>query len=341
MPDFGGRGDQKGRINMDKNEYKVPKNRNSRRAPVKVRAALSSDRNRYGESAPPPNSQEARDAARRENSKRRIQKAKRKQRVFYAIVLLMVVCISLVLTMTVFFKIESISIQGETRYSKEQIIESSRIKLKDNLFMSNMGQAEKNIVTELPYIWEAKVKRQFPSGIVIEVAETTPRYAMEDNGYILVDKNEKVLETGAEEIVAHIPVIVGIPVKDKTPGKPLSIESSEQAELKDKFVEAAIASKMDARLTVDLSDTLNIKVIYGDRLTLLFGTPTDMEYKFTFARVSIEKLPEGATGSLDLTASDSKKAVFSPRNAPGSSENAVGSTIFESGNSGEPLSENQ
>ena len=78
--------------------------------------------------------------------KKRIERQKkiRKRRLtaFFAIFIIMLLCVGAVLSFTVFFPIESISIKGSEIYTAEEILKASNITKGDNLFAINRAKTE-------------------------------------------------------------------------------------------------------------------------------------------------------------------------------------------------------
>ena len=87
--------------------------------------------------------------------------------------LLCLVAVGVALTMgaTVFFRVESVVISGNERYSQEEIIAASGIQVGDNLYGLNKVRIDQNIRTSLPYIGDLTINRALPNTIVITVTE--------------------------------------------------------------------------------------------------------------------------------------------------------------------------
>lgn len=281
------------------------------------------------------NPSQDREAALREQARRRRQRIRRRQFFVYSAVLVLVVGIGIVLSLTVFFHIETIAVEGNNKYTSEDIISKIDIHVQDNLFLSDINTAEKSISSSFPYIGEVKIKRVLPSKILISVTETSAAFVMEEKGtYTLLNADGRVLETGLASAPSGLPAIKGVEFASSNIG--------EKAVFKDETLGATIEKVMGAVAgcgigkpdyigettplsgrgnidVVDLTDTLNIRLVFDSRLTLALGTPTDLEYKLEFARTAIDKLPADSRGTLELSVL--KKATFSPeKTEPSSAE---------------------
>ena len=88
--------------------------------------------------------------------------------------LLKLVCLLLIIgaviaALTLFFKVQSIAVSGNERYSQEEVVAASGIRVEDNLFLLNKYSAAQAIFETLPYVEEATIKRSLPDTIVITV----------------------------------------------------------------------------------------------------------------------------------------------------------------------------
>ena len=100
---------------------------------------------------------------------------------FYSIlVVLFAVAIGVTLCMTVFFNIQTIQVQGETRYETEEIIRASGLAKGKNLLLADIKGGEEDLTVKLPYIGSAHIVRKLPATVIIEVEENTPAYAVQD-----------------------------------------------------------------------------------------------------------------------------------------------------------------
>ena len=106
------------------------------------------------------------------------------------------VVIFLILSTTVFFKIDTITVKGSSIYTAEEICAASGIKSGNNLIRTNMSKAAANIENTLIYIETAELKRSFPSGVVITVSPCREAISAEyEDGFCLLSEKGKVLKT--------------------------------------------------------------------------------------------------------------------------------------------------
>lgn len=262
-----------------------------------------------------PQEPKSRDEKRREYAmaKRRKNRIKRMLTGLFFFVFLAAVAVTL--CFTVFFKVANITVEGETRYSAEEIIKSSAIKQGESLFGFSAQEVSSSITQSLPYIGKATVKRSIPDTVTIVVESAEPACAMKtDTGYILLDENQKVLEK-TDKIDSSIPVISLSGVEKADVGFPVKLKD---AQVMDNF-SLVVSSAEKAGLNVtsyDLSDSSNIKIICenGEVVLKLGKVSADsIDRKLLLASEAIKKEKEkgnSVKGTFDLTYDG--KAYFSP-----------------------------
>ena len=133
-----------------------------------------------------------------ENARRQPQvrrKRKSNMSLYYGTVLFIAAVIFAILSVTVFFNVETATVKGSSKYEVEQIIEVSGIKGGDNMIRKNMGKAEEKITSQLIYIETAEIKRKLPSTVEISVTPCVETACMQkDGGFFIVSETGKILK---------------------------------------------------------------------------------------------------------------------------------------------------
>lgn len=96
----------------------------------------------------------------------------------------------------IFFKVNTVEVQGNTIYSAEEIRSASGIQKGDNLFTLNKEAAAGSIKASLPYVETVSIIRFLPDKIVIEVKESDATFAVttDTNTMWLINSVGKALE---------------------------------------------------------------------------------------------------------------------------------------------------
>lgn len=265
-----------------------------------------------------PQEPKSRDERRREYAmaKRRKNRIKRILTGLFFFIFLAAVAVTL--CFTVFFKVSVITVEGETQYSAEEIIKSSAIKQGESLFGFSAQEISSSITQSLPYIGKATVKRSIPDTVTIVVESAEPSCAMKtDTGYILLDKDQKVLEK-TDKVDSSIPVIALSGVEKADVGFPIKLKDTQVMSSFSLVVSSAEKAGLNVT-SYDLSDSSNIKIICENgEVTLKLGkvSADTIDRKLLLASEAIKKEKENGNsvkGTFDLTYDG--KAYFSPENA--------------------------
>lgn len=310
----------------------APKNRSGRRKaePQRASGSYSAERNyekrKYEEERNQKRSKEIMDErARRKRIKRHAGRApktmtprKRKFKRFMTafVIFFVVAVVSVLLSLTVFFKTEKILVTGETRYSHDEIISLSEIETGENIFLCDKSAASRKIVDALPYVAEANVGFVIPNAITIEIVEEIPSYAVRySDGYYIIGENGRILEKTAENYY-DLPIVIGTEITTNIIGNYADFTDDKITSILNELVNVLDAYDFQDVTVIDVSDTADIKFVYDDRITVVVGIPEDISYKIKTAQTIInEKLDPNNTGlikgRLDVSmCNETKKSYF-------------------------------
>ena len=103
---------------------------------------------------------------------------------------------AVVFGVAIFFKVNTVEVQGNSIYSAAEIASASGIQKGDNLFTLNKEAAAGSIKASLPYVETVSVIRFLPDRIVIEVKESDATFAVssDTNTTWLINSVGKALE---------------------------------------------------------------------------------------------------------------------------------------------------
>ena len=143
------------------------------------------------------------------------------------LVIMLALVAAVVFGVAVFFKVSRVEVQGNSLYSAEQVVQASGIEVGDNLLTLNKATVAGNIITQLPYVEKVSVGRSMPDAVVLEVQESTARFAvMSDTNVIwLINSSGKALERydGLTDITAAQTPTDETPVE--TPAEEAAVEA--------------------------------------------------------------------------------------------------------------------
>lgn len=247
------------------------------------------------------------------------KKRKRKILAMYTSMVMIIAMIAAVLCLTVFFKIDAITVEGETRYSSEEIIDASGIAIGTNLLLCNTEPSKEIITKEFPYIESVSIKKNPFNSITIYVEEAKPTTAIETDGkfYILSAKG-KIIEI-LDSNKYNVPLIKGAELKKTELSATIEYKLANMSNIINSVMDALTENKVTQVSTINVTNPSNVKLSYDKRLTIILGIPENISYKIKTAKVIIEeKLEKDSKGTVDVSmcAEGGKYSYYDPSGAP-------------------------
>ena len=230
-----------------------------------------------------------------------------RRNIFYAAFALAICAIFVVTCAAVFFKTESVTVEGCGIYDADRIRESSGIALKQNIVFIDKKAVEQSIIRNNPYIKSVDVQLELPSRVVLHCVEETPVYYFELCGqYYILSESMRVLEVAdsmAETAMPGVPLIAlnTLNVAYAVAGERVVFADSGFDSYAQTMLSAFENSAMADKITlVDFSDKFNIYAVYDHRFRVEFGTADDIGTKITMAYKIIHTFEERDTGVVNV-----------------------------------------
>lgn len=250
-------------------------------------------------------------AQKREQENKKRKKRNKFRRIFVWIMAVVVFLgVGVVLSLTVFFHINTISVKGETQYSVDEILAQCTIDKGENLFMSDAGKAKKNIEQKLPYIYTADIKRKLPGTIEITVKQAVPRYSIKckDKTYILLDDNFKVLELGSQ--TAQGISISKASVKSSVPGNMIEFKNEAVGDCLKQLAQVVKDNDFSEITSIYSKSVADNCVIYDGRITFKLGNCDSLEEKIYKGLTACEQLNESNPNAKGIMNISSGKEIY-------------------------------
>lgn len=240
------------------------------------------------------------------------------------LVTVVAVVMALLFGMSIFFKVDVVTVAGMEKYTEWDIREASGIRDGENLLTLSEARISSNIISKLPYVATVRVGIKLPDTVKIEIKELDVVYAVEaqDGSWWLMRADGGVVEkTNSADAQAYTKV-VGVQITDPQVGspavayQPVAEETTPEGELVPVTVNAADQFRVavsilqyleDRRVlgeieTVDVSNTSDLKLWYADRFEVLLGDSTELSRKIGVITVAIRDYMESYdSGVLDAS----------------------------------------
>lgn len=246
---------------------------------------------------------------------------------------LLLTVVAIILAATLFFKIETVTLTGDTRYSEQYVAEASGLEIGGNLVLFDKISVKNGIYEACPYLDTVQILRRYPNRVEIIVTECQPVAVIQDEkaeitdpedgtktvtvgrtGCWLMDRNGKLLENIPYSASSELTRIYGLTLVSPETGK--TVEILQEDTQKPLFLLLNTAED-DGILQdiggMDFSEPYAIRFNYLDRFVVKVGSTEDLDVKMRYLHLIVEeKLSSNAAGTLDL--SDVQTARFIPNN---------------------------
>ena len=266
------------------------------------------ERRRYEKASESYDRQRKQGSSREEISKKRAKKKRRSKR-FYAVTitaatLFAAVIATLVYCFAIGSPVKTITADGKSVYSSEEIVSACGIVAGENIFTVSEKKVNTILTSALPYIGSVELKREFPDKLTLTVTATSEKYLIPNSsGYICLDGNEKVLSLKKQKLktgVYRLDGFKGQSVKTGTTYEPCA-EDQKRFENAKTIIAALENEGLKKANVLKLASTDSIIVVYDRRFNIYLGSVDNIEKKISLAaRVIKENVTKTNTGYIDV-----------------------------------------
>ena len=237
--------------------------------------------------------------------------------VLYKLLSILIICTAIIVALTLFFRVDTIVVSGQERYTSQEIQDATGIAQGDNLFLLNKYDVAQNIVKALPYVEEIRISRKLPDTLLIEVREcATPLALVQDGSAWLISPGGKIVEQKSAAEVGDSGIIDGCKLLAPSVGTPLALateyadQQTSLLELLAALEDAGMLKQVDA---IHLDDAGKVIMDYAGRFTVEMPYNADYAMKLKALRLSLEsgKIQDNMTGTFDLM-QENGDAYFRP-----------------------------
>ena len=233
-----------------------------------------------------------------EMEQRRAQRRVERKKRLYAILVLLGLFVLLFLAGYFTFLIRSIDVVGTlTRYTKEELITASGLKLQKHILLQDLDEAQEKLRRD-PYL-NATVKYVFPNRIRITLEERGRAGAVAwgpNKEYIaIIDRAGIVLESDASSYTG-LPLVQGLIITGANRGGRIGDPADEQVQsMLDVLSTLEELGLSDKIKTVDLTETMGISLYTPEGYRIEVGDTSDLFTKLNRLRKNYTAIMDKAT----------------------------------------------
>lgn len=270
-----------------------------------------------------------------------------RRKLFVRLASVAAVVAALMMAVSIFFRVDTVTVQGAHKYAPWAIREASGISDGDGLLTLSRARAAGKIKSALPYVDDVKISISLPGTVHIEVYELDVTYAIAatDNSWWLISSGAEAVEQITESDADGYTRILGVRIDAPRIGKTVSAafdagdlqETQEETQQTQnagseetlptqpvqtnaqrlQAVLAIVASLEDNAVIgqvsqINVGDLTDIQLDYGHRFLVKLGNVEDLAYKVGYMAQAVKQIEEHETGVLDLTFEFRQEGIFTP-----------------------------
>ena len=225
--------------------------------------------------------------------------------------ILLFVCVVAILCLNVFLKVAEIRVENEAiRYTDAQIVTASGIRPEDSLLGIKKQSVCAHIEKQLPYIGKAHISIRLPDTVVISVAYTQAKLCIyETDGYVLLDRTGKVLQTGVAVPGDYIAEGTGATLTAAVPGEKAKFEEDSMFSYVTGLAQAFEENGITGVTAYDFTKLSDIVVELNYNTDVKLGSISKAVNNLQFGKEVIDRTLTQSRGStskvvIDLTEGD-------------------------------------
>ena len=232
----------------------------------------------------------------------------------YKVLSVLVICGCLVAALTLFFRVDTIVVTGQSRYTAQEIQEASGIQQGDNLLLLNKYNASGSIAQQLPYIEEIRIHKELPETLRIEVRECETPVAVVQDGFTWLISSSgkgKIVDQLDASAAGDYAQVTGCTLlapsigSEVVLGSEFSLQQESLLGLLSALDEEGMLPNLDS---ISLEDLSVIRMGYLDRFTVKLPYGADYASKMRILKLAIESdyVQDNMTGTFDMTREDGR-----------------------------------
>ena len=253
-----------------------------------------------------------------------------RNRLILQLITVTAVVLALVLAMSIFFRVEKITVSGARVYSEWTVREASGIEEGDYLLSFSRARASGRIITELPYVDRVRIGIKLPDTVNIVIKELDVVYAIQasDGLWWLVSSEGKIVEMTDAGTAAGYTKVLGVTLESPEVGEmgaakeeatsptaqtdaegnvvgtvPVTITNAQRLQVALEILQALeLNDIVGEAASVNVADLSNIELWYGTQYQVQLGDSSRLDHKIAsmYAAINSSELSTGY-GVLDVS----------------------------------------
>lgn len=254
------------------------------------------------------------------------------RRLYLQLLTLFAVALAVCLGVSIFFRVDTITVSGAERYSAWTVAQASGIEDGDNLLFFGRASAQVKIRQALPYVEKVRIGIRLPGTVLVEIEEVPVVYSIRDmdGSWWLITSQGRVVEQVNSASAGNCTSIEGITLDNPVQGE--QAVAWEQPQQTDPSGQSTITARRSADLlqaaleiarqlercelmgeaaSIHVEDLQQLYLWYGSRFQVKLGDSSDMDSKIAAMKSAVEQMGQFQSGILEVLLNEGKwKVVY-------------------------------
>ena len=250
------------------------------------------------------------------------------------------VVLALTLGMSIFFKVETVAVAGNQKYTPWDIRQASGIQEGENLLALNEAMVAGKIKTQLPYVDTVRLGIKLPDTVNIEITEHDVVYAIQasDSSWWLMTSGGSVVDATTNVQADSYAKVLGVQIEVPEVGQqakayqpqpeteapvqedqtqpeetaateitepavvPVTVFASQQLDMAISILQQLESNSVLGGVdNVDVTNLYDLQIRYEDRYQVILGDGNRLEMKITAMKKAIDQMTDYQRGELDVS----------------------------------------
>lgn len=235
------------------------------------------------------------------------------------------VALAIAIGLSIFFKVDTVSVAGLEKYSYDSVREASGIQNGDSLLFFSRAEVSSKIMQKLPYIKSVRIGITLPGTVNIVVEEVEVAYAIQDNvgAWWLMSAEGIVLEQINGAVAADHTTIEGVTLvspavgeqaeaAEQTGNTPVTVTGEDRLAAALAVVQAMESNEILGEFTtVNVSSPYDLQLWYGTDYQFCLGEGSELNRKLSLIKACLPRILEDyPAGMLDVSNPDDQDFPF-------------------------------
>ena len=229
------------------------------------------------------------------------------------------VVLAIIFGMSIFFKVSTVTVVGNEKYTAWDIREASGIQDGENLLSVSEARVSNSITSKLPYVYKVRVGIKLPDTVKLEIEEIDVVYSVQgsDGSWWLMRSDGMLTEKASDADAKQHTKILGVQLRDPEQGQqavayqpeqpegetvPVTVLTSEQLQ-----VALTIAQYLEGSGVIGGATSINVEkpgsleLWFGERYQVQLGDSMELGYKIRSMKSAIDQMGDYQSGILDVS----------------------------------------